>query len=113
MLKFLSPLMLVLLAGCAGTQQAAVTPAPASVQAVETTQAVAMQTPEAAPVASLVVSDVTPAVAVSTPEPILAAAGPATPEPYQCMLSWMKGMQDAMAPLTVTAQRCDTRTSQP
>lgn len=121
MLKSLFPLTLVVLAGCAGTQQAAVVPpaepapvASAAVQAVEPAPvAVAVVPPaEPAPVSTLVVADVTEAVA-APPAPVAAIAPAAMLDPYQCMVSWARGMQDAMAPWTMTVQRCEPRTSQP
>lgn len=119
MLKSFSPLMLLLLAGCASTQQTAVTPASdnsVSLPVAQATQAASEQiaTEQTAnPATALGVSDVTPTAAVSAPEPIQTAASPVVYEPYPCMVSWMKGMQDAMAPWAVTAQRCDTRAPQP
>lgn len=109
MLKTLLPVTMVLLAGCASTQQAAVTP-PADAAPVP---AIAVQMPETAPVPTLVVSDVTPVAAAVTAPPVPSIAAVAPLDPYQCMLSWAKGMQDAMTPWAVTAQRCEPRAIQP
>ncbi|MFN3716584.1 MAG: hypothetical protein ACK4R8_07670 [Thiobacillus sp.] len=113
MLKIFIPLTMGMLAGCASTQQAAVIP-PADTAPLP---AVAVQIPESTPAPTLLVSDVTPAAEVATATatapsvPPIAAA--ASPDPYQCMLSWAKGMQDAMTPWMVTAQRCEPRAVQP
>ena len=121
MLKSLFPLTLVLLAGCAGTQQAAVVPpadsAPAAsvaVLAVEPAPVAAVAAPlgDAAPVSTLVVADVTGAVAAPS-APVSAIAPAAMLDPYQCMVSWARGMQDAMTPWTTTVQRCEPRAIQP
>lgn len=110
MLKTLLPVTLVLLAGCAGTQQAAVTP-PAGTASVPAVAAV--QIPETSPTPTLAVSDVTPAAAASTVPSVPSIASVSPLDPYQCMLSWAKGMQDAMTPWAVTAQRCEPRAIQP
>jgi hypothetical protein len=105
---------LAVLAGCAGTKQAAVepaaTPAPvAAAEAVPTPQPAAAQSPER--VASLVVADVTPTQ--KTPTKPGATQAAADPYHYQCMLAWAKGMQGALSPWTQTAQACDTRAPKP
>lgn len=109
MLKLFFPVTLALLAGCAGTQQATVSP-PVDRAPVP---AVAVQLPETAPVPTLVVADVTQAVPAAAPAQVPASAPAAKADAYQCMLSWAKGMQDAMAPWATTAQRCEPRAIQP
>ncbi len=99
--RMMSVAVLAALAGCAGTKQA--TSEPAAVPA-NMPPPVAVLAPE--PASSLAVADVTPA-----------ASRPAAPqtaaEPYQCMLAWAKGMQDALMPWTHTAQACDTHAAKP
>jgi hypothetical protein len=121
MLKSSLTLAAVLLAGCAGTQQAALMPpadsapvASAAEVAVEPAPVAAVAAPpaEPAPVSTLVVADVTEAVAAPS-APVSAIAPAAMLDPYQCMVSWARGMQDAMAPWTMAAQRCEPRATQP
>ncbi|MCA1977727.1 MAG: hypothetical protein LDL19_00670 [Thiobacillus sp.] len=110
--------VLVLLAGCASTQQAAVepvaVPVPPVAEPAPVPQAAVAQAPERE--RTLVVADVTPAQQTSAKP---AAAQPTAAQPaadpyhYQCMLAWSKGLQGALAPWTQTAQACDTRTPKP
>lgn len=103
---------LAALAGCAGTKQAAVEPAPVPAPAAET---VAVSQPAPAQGATqssmLEVADMTP-----VPQDgfrVVPAAQPALPDPYQCMLAWAQGVQDALKPWTHTAQACDIRAVKP
>jgi len=89
------------LAGCAGTQQAAVTPeAPAvaaTVAATPTPAPVSVEDGAAAPI------DALPSI----------VAQPGIPGPHQCMLAWAQGMQDAMKPWVHVMQVCDACTIAP
>ncbi len=124
--------LLTLLAGCAGTKQATVEPAVVGTGAASTTrqaaeaspvsaaEALALTAPAASPSTSaeaqmepspaLEVTDATRSDTV--PPPARPASNPFS-DPYQCMLAWAKGIQDALQPLAHTAQACDTRTGQP
>lgn len=102
--RVISLTVLAVLAGCAGTQKAALEPA----LVAEIAQPAVSQAPEVASAQTLAVADVTPPT--DEPKP---AAPQAAVDPYQCMLAWAKGMQDALVPWTHTAQACDTRTQKP
>lgn len=106
--RVISLTVLAVLAGCAGTQKAAVEPAPVAEIVQPAVQPVVSLASEAPPAQMLVVADVTPPT--DEPKP---AAPQAAVDPYQCMLAWAKGMQDALVPWTHTAQACDTRTPKP
>lgn len=102
---------LATLAGCAGTRQAVVEPVAPPAPVADTASVsppVDKQAPE--PAAMLEVADVTPAQDAA---PAQVAVQPAIPDPYQCMLAWAKGMQDALAPWAQTAQACDARSVKP
>lgn len=86
------------LAGCAGTQQAAVTPEK---------PAVAVTAATSAPV---FVEDSAAAQIDALPS-IVAQSG--LSGPHQCMLAWAQGMQDALNPWTHAMRVCDARTVAP
>lgn len=90
------------LAGCAGTQQAAVTPEAPAVAAT-----VAATTP---PLASVSTEDSAAPQIDALPSIV---AQPGISGPHQCMLAWAQGMQDAMKPWMHAMQVCDACTVAP
>lgn len=90
------------LAGCAGTQQAAVTP---EAPAVAATVAAVTLTP-----ASVSTEDSAASQIDALPSIV---AQPGLSGPHQCMLAWAQGMQDAMKPWMHAMQVCDACTVAP
>jgi hypothetical protein len=100
--RFASISLFVLLAGCAGTQQASVQPVANPVVAAETTPARPAET-GATPV--LVVGDATPASTVSSP------GQPQSLDPLQCMMAWTKNVQNVLMSGTPAMQAGDVHAS--
>lgn len=103
-----SMLILALLGGCAGTRQASVEPAPA----VADTAPVVVDTP--APAAAdattngIAVVEVAPAAAAAPTTQVAAV-----PDPFQCMMAWARGAQDALMPWARSVQACEPNSRQP
>jgi hypothetical protein len=100
---------LALLAGCASSQQAGVEPVASPVIVTESmsatvppavVSAVPAETTNQAPV--LAVADASPVNTVPS------LVQPQALDPFQCMMSWTKGAQDALMPWANTIQACDT-----
>lgn len=106
-----SILILALLGGCAGTRQASVEPASVVAGAAPTV----VETP--APVDTATLADsashgiaVVEVVPAAAPAPTQVAA---MPEPFQCMMAWARGAQDALMPWARTVQACEPNSRQP